>query len=76
MGFRISLKKVKSLTSHLCRCPSSSVLELTWNKGTEKDANQKYHNGNDQPQGFGHLCISVPGELTVSGRPFFVEDDC
>ncbi|CAO1625497.1 unnamed protein product [Jaminaea pallidilutea] len=42
------------------RAHREGILELTWNKGTEKDANQKYHNGNDQPQGFGHLCISVP----------------
>ncbi|KIN01404.1 hypothetical protein OIDMADRAFT_19253 [Oidiodendron maius Zn] len=35
------------------------LLELTWNYGTEKDPNFKYHNGNDQPQGFGHICVSV-----------------
>ncbi|KAI1118286.1 lactoylglutathione lyase [Nemania sp. NC0429] len=35
------------------------LLELTWNYGTEKDAEFKYHNGNDQPQGFGHICVSV-----------------
>ena len=35
------------------------VLELTWNHGTEKDANFKYHDGNAQPQGFGHICLSV-----------------
>ncbi|KAF4312760.1 putative lactoylglutathione lyase protein [Botryosphaeria dothidea] len=35
------------------------VLELTWNYGTENDANFKYHNGNDEPQGFGHICIAV-----------------
>ncbi|KAK3056119.1 hypothetical protein LTS18_011703, partial [Coniosporium uncinatum] len=35
------------------------LLELTWNYGTEKDDNFKYHNGNDEPQGFGHICISV-----------------
>lgn len=35
------------------------ILELTWNYGTEKDENFKYHNGNDEPQGFGHVCISV-----------------
>jgi len=35
------------------------LLELTWNYGTESDAAFKYHNGNDQPQGFGHICISV-----------------
>lgn len=32
------------------------LLELTWNYGTEKEENFKYHNGNDQPQGFGHIC--------------------
>ncbi|KAB2574818.1 Lactoylglutathione lyase [Lasiodiplodia theobromae] len=35
------------------------ILELTWNYGTEDDADFKYHNGNDQPQGFGHICIVV-----------------
>lgn len=32
------------------------ILELTWNHGTEKDESFSYHNGNDQPQGFGHIC--------------------
>ncbi|KAI6715183.1 lactoylglutathione lyase [Diplocarpon mali] len=35
------------------------LLELTWNYGTEKDAEFKYHNGNEKPQGFGHICVSV-----------------
>lgn len=35
------------------------LLELTWNYGTEKEVGFKYHNGNDEPQGFGHICISV-----------------
>jgi len=35
------------------------LLELTWNYGTEKDADFKYHNGNDEPQGFGHICATV-----------------
>ncbi|KAF2452890.1 lactoylglutathione lyase [Lineolata rhizophorae] len=35
------------------------LLELTWNYGTENDPEFKYHNGNDQPQGFGHICVSV-----------------
>jgi lactoylglutathione lyase len=35
------------------------LLELTWNYGTENDPNFKYHDGNAQPQGFGHICLSV-----------------
>ncbi|CAH0052752.1 unnamed protein product [Clonostachys solani] len=35
------------------------LLELTWNYGTENDENFAYHNGNDQPQGFGHICVTV-----------------
>lgn len=35
------------------------ILELTWNYGTEKDSHFKYHNGNDEPQGFGHICVAV-----------------
>jgi lactoylglutathione lyase len=35
------------------------LLELTWNYGTEKEEGQVYHSGNEKPQGFGHICISV-----------------
>ncbi|EYE95116.1 lactoylglutathione lyase GLO1 [Aspergillus ruber CBS 135680] len=35
------------------------ILELTWNYGTEKQEGDVYHNGNTEPQGFGHICISV-----------------
>lgn len=36
------------------------LLELTWNYGTESDPNFKgYHSGNTDPQGFGHICVSV-----------------
>jgi lactoylglutathione lyase len=35
------------------------ILELTWNYGTESDEAFSYHNGNDEPQGFGHIAISV-----------------
>lgn len=36
------------------------VLELTHNWGTENDVAFAYHDSNAQPQGFGHICISVP----------------
>ena len=36
------------------------LLELTHNWGTEQDAAFQYHDGNAQPQGFGHICFSVP----------------
>ncbi|RKR03401.1 lactoylglutathione lyase [Kushneria sinocarnis] len=36
------------------------LLELTHNWGTEDDPDFAYHNGNDAPQGFGHICFSVP----------------
>ena len=36
------------------------ILELTHNWGTEADAGFAYHDGNAQPQGFGHICFSVP----------------
>ena len=36
------------------------LLELTHNWGTETDPEFKYHDGNAQPQGFGHICFSVP----------------
>ena len=38
----------------------AGILELTHNWGTESDAEFKYHDGNAQPQGFGHICFSVP----------------
>ena len=37
-----------------------AVIELTHNWGTESDPDFKYHDGNAQPQGFGHICFSVP----------------
>lgn len=36
------------------------VLELTHNWGSEEDDSVSYHDGNAEPQGFGHICFSVP----------------
>ena len=38
----------------------SAVLELTHNWGTEDLEKTPYHNGNTEPRGFGHICVSVP----------------
>jgi len=36
------------------------VLELTHNHGTEAQDGPVYHDGNSDPRGFGHICVSVP----------------
>jgi lactoylglutathione lyase len=45
------------------------ILELTHNWGTEDDAAFRYHDGNAQPQGFGHICFAVP-DLAAAVRWF------
>ena len=37
-----------------------ALLELTHNYGTEIEDEFSYHNGNDDPRGFGHIGVSVP----------------
>ena len=46
-----------------------SILELTHNWGTETDTDFSYHDGNAKPQGFGHICFSVP-DLDAAVRWF------
>lgn len=46
----------------------SGVLELTLNHGTEHDPDFHYHNGNSEPRGFGHLCVSVPDVVKECAR--------
>ena len=46
-----------------------ALVELTHNWGTESDADfAGYHDGNAQPQGFGHIGISVPDVYAASER--------
>jgi lactoylglutathione lyase len=45
------------------------ILELTHNWGTEDQADFRYHDGNAQPQGFGHICFAVP-DLAAAIRWF------
>jgi len=53
-GF-VDPEKPNSLTKVLWH----SCFELTWNHGTEKDPDFKVHDGNAQPQGFGHIGFLV-----------------
>ena len=41
-------------------CAQTGMLELTHNWVTKDDDDFKHHNGKAQPQGFGHICFSVP----------------
>ena len=46
-----------------------AMVELTHNWGTESDPDfGGYHDGNAQPQGFGHIGISVPDVYAASKR--------
>jgi len=46
----------------------AGVLELTHNYGTETQAGPIYHDGNSDPRGFGHICISVPDVVAACAR--------
>jgi lactoylglutathione lyase len=46
----------------------AGVLELTHNHGTESDPDFAYHDGNAEPRGFGHICVSVPDVEVACAR--------
>lgn len=41
------------------RRAKEGILELTHNWGTEDDETFSYHNGNTNPQGYGHTCVTL-----------------
>jgi len=43
-------------------------LELTYNWGSEKQADFSHHNGNSDPRGFGHIGITVPDVEAACAR--------
>ena len=45
-----------------------SILELTHNWGTEDDPNFSYHDGNQEPRGFGHIAFKVPDVMKACKR--------
>ncbi len=62
---RVPTDDAKRLTYTFGR---EAMLELTHNWGSENDPDFQYHNGNDQPQGFGHIGITVPDVYAASQR--------
>jgi lactoylglutathione lyase len=58
-----------------------TALELTWNYGTENDTSQKYHPGNQERDGFGHIAFNTDdvyaacAKLEVAGVTFKKKPD-
>ena len=47
---------------------NKAMLELTHNWGTEEDDACKYHSGNEEPKGFGHVGFTVPDVYAACER--------
>ena len=52
----------------LPRRAREGILELTHNWGTENDADFAYHNGNTEPQGYGHTCVTFSDAAKVCAQ--------
>lgn len=59
LGYPTSAPSETSANGVNTTASREGLLELTWNYGTEKDEGFKYHSGNEEPQGFGHIAVSV-----------------
>jgi len=75
--FMTYLGEGEQATRELAKQMWRPVLEFTFNHGTEKDDGFKVHDGNSDPQGFGHIGFIVDDleqmckELEEKGVPFF-----
>ena len=58
-GFNLYFLSYADADDKTTRQQLEGLVELTWNYGTEKDTSFHYHSGNTDPQGFGHICVSV-----------------
>lgn len=48
---------------------AGGLLELTYNWGSENDEDLQMHSGNEEPKGFGHICVAVP-DIEAACRRF------
>ncbi|KAK2744295.1 Lactoylglutathione lyase [Myotisia sp. PD_48] len=59
LGYPAANPPVSHEAAHNPVAEWEGLLELTWNYGTETQEGKIYHDGNTEPKGFGHICITV-----------------